>query len=87
MMQIENIKQLAVFFSRLKYCSENYNYTTLPVTRKLLNIPSNRTYNYIKQSAKYNFVMEKKDFPKVNQDELLDFKQKTLLKNHIMSQY
>ena len=31
--------------------------------------------------------MEKKDFPKVNQDELLDFKQKTLLKNHIMSQY
>ena len=87
MMQIENIKQLAVSFSGLKYGSENYNYTTLPVTRKLLDFPSNRTYNYIKHSAKYNCLTEKKDFPKVNQDELLHFTQKTLLKNHIMSQY
>ena len=60
------------------------------MTRKLLDMPSNRTDKYGKPSAKYNCIVDwnkfKNDFPDVNQDDLSHFKLKTLLKDQIISQ-
>ena len=47
MLQIENNKQLAASFSRLKYCGKNHNNAMIGA-RKLLNIPSKRTDKYSK---------------------------------------
>ena len=92
MLQIENNKQLAASFLRLTCCGENHNYTIRSAaTSKLLDIPSNKTDKYGKQSAKYNCFIDwnkfKKDFPDENQNELSHFKLKTLLKYHIISHY
>ena len=46
-LQIENNKQLAASFSRLKYCGKNHNYAMIGA-RKLLNIPSRRADKYSK---------------------------------------
>ena len=89
MLQIEINKQLAASISRLKYSSENHNYTTPFLTWKLLDIPSNRIDKYGKQSARFNCIIDwnkfKKYFPDVNQDELSHFKMKTLKRSHYLS--
>ena len=89
MLQIGNSK-LASSFSRLKCCGKNHNCTMRSVTRKLLEIPRNRIDKYGNQSLKYNCIVDWnkfKDFPDVNQDELSHFELRTLLKDHIISQY
>ena len=58
MLQIEQNKQLAASFPGLKYCDESHNYMTRSATKKLLDIPTNRTDRYGKQSAKYNCILD-----------------------------
>ena len=51
-------------FAGLKGCVENHNYTTELATSKLLDIPSNITDKYGKQSVKYNYIINQNKFKK-----------------------
>ena len=91
MLKMEQNKQLAASFPRLKYWAESHKYMTWLTAKKLLHIPANRSDRYGKQSAKYNGILDwnkfKNDLYGINQDELPHAKLKTLIKDHIPNKY
>ena len=91
MLQIEQNKQLAASFPRLKYWGESHKYMTWSTAKKLLHIPANRSDRYGKQSARCNRILDwnkfKNDLHGINQDELSNAKPETLIKDHISNKY
>ena len=54
----KTLKILPKSFSELKHCGNNQNYQT----RRLLNVPCFNTDTYERESAKYHYIIDWKNF-------------------------
>ena len=87
MIQIENNKRLAASFAGLKYCGENYNYTTQSATSYLI-FQVTEMISMVNNLPSIVILIDwnkfKTDFPDVNQNELSHFKLKILQEAKIL---